>query len=915
MLSGLSRKCGLHLLSPASNPVETASTTRPYPRGVHATSNELSTLESAHKEGNDATLSACGPRTAPHEEPVDPSYHFTFPTKECEITRDENSLELSHRDDENLDAFTNDQLVIGHEESVSVMCLDEQSSSISAIMMDASFSDGTRNNQVSGSDFKPLTDNDVSGGVVCDEMSLSTINTVVAVASSSVVTGNNDASTSDKSPFGEVSVPPQEEGVRMTVTDNEDGLDEGSDRVTWYESSSLILGPSSATSSLENLVSLQERKESITKLVEDENVLSELSGYQVTFQEEPSSTINPCSAVSSVRNDVGLLAQECTTNLSNDENGISVLAGHVHFQEKSSSTIDPIGEEARLLPNEADGLVDEVDRLSEESNFLTSQEKPSSAITPVGEIAISPQEQGSAFKLIDDEDRLDEQENDDMYDEKPCSPISAGADFSTEQGSTKNLVNEADELEECDHEMCHENPSLTSSAIVTSACMSMVEGNVVRLACDEDKPAERPDHEACHREQFSTHGTETDIPTPRGKSKKKAKKNKTNINKKTTVTSSDDKVDSRFQTWLQNFTTFCKTQNEVEEQQMETSKSSFEGSTYQGAPSNYRGKKGHQKQVRQDDLLGNLESYNTSADIQIAMETDSVPSTAARASMSEFIYEDSTAGRIGSSDNEQTEFESDSLNSAESVPNRLNVFEALEAKEKGIYNVKDDQSVNENALDTGENKDMEIDSEDNYARNRSLLIDNSSEVEQPSEKKLKSKSDSECKERTERSLDTKWDKSDDLPLMANVDEVLVHHYILDLSVKFSEKIMKGNIVLFLEPRNEEVTKKQFQMTLDSSLVNIESVSEVALPDDYKVTFCGQETSSSGVQNGFLGNILGDKSHTPLPFKGLSYSVYGWCVQIWKPEATGKAWPRCVWIKYHTSPEGTSLTWATDQDGK
>ena len=190
-------------------------------------------------------------------------------------------------------------------------------------------------------------------------------------------------------------------------------------------------------------------------------------------------------------------------------------------------------------------------------------------------------------------------------------------------------------------------------------------------------------------------------------------------------------------------------------------------------------------------------------------------------------------------------------------------------------------------------------------------------------KKLKNGSDAVCNSRTEGSLDTNWDKSDDLPLMANVDEVLVYHYILDLSVKFSEKIMKGNIVLFLEPRNEEVTERQFQMTLDSTLVNIESVSEVVLPEDFEVTFCGhkqdnllsEETSSSGVQNGFLGNILGDKTHTPLPFKGLSYSVYGWCVQIWKPDAVGKAWPRCVWIKYHTTPEGTSLTWATDQDGK
>ena len=231
------------------------------------------------------------------------------------------------------------------------------------------------------------------------------------------------------------------------------------------------------------------------------------------------------------------------------------------------------------------------------------------------------------------------------------------------------------------------------------------------------------------------------------------------------------------------------------------------------------------------------------------------------------------------------------------------------------------EDVCDYATNAGENAG----GEGSCGRKRSLSTEEVCDVAQSSTKRTKSESDSDCKGRSEdeRSIGTKWDKSDDLPLMANVDEVLVYHYILDLSVEFNEKSMKGNIVLFLEPRNEEVTKKQFQMTLDSTLVNIESVSEVVLPDDFQVTFCrhkqsgllSHETTSSEVPLGFLGNILGDKSHTPLPFKGLSYSVYGWCVQISKPEATGKAWPRCVWIKYHTSPEGSSLTWATDQDGK
>ena len=218
------------------------------------------------------------------------------------------------------------------------------------------------------------------------------------------------------------------------------------------------------------------------------------------------------------------------------------------------------------------------------------------------------------------------------------------------------------------------------------------------------------------------------------------------------------------------------------------------------------------------------------------------------------------------------------------------------------------------------------------------------------------------------SVESKWDKSEDLPLMANVDEVLVEHYILDLNVDFEEQVMRGSIVLFLKPTNRKFTKRQFQLCLDSTLVNIESVHEVAVPSDYKIQFLGgangsnsdsilskdfksasehrkytgfeessplekhlersDPTSSdrcagtdsktsdpcSTRQEVFL-RFLNDKSQNPLPYKGLDYSVHGWCVRIWKPGATGGEWPRCVWIKYHTSPEGQSLTWARDQDGR
>ena len=285
-----------------------------------------------------------------------------------------------------------------------------------------------------------------------------------------------------------------------------------------------------------------------------------------------------------------------------------------------------------------------------------------------------------------------------------------------------------------------------------------------------------------------------------------------------------------------------------------------------------------------------------------------VLSTNAESSVSEInVGKTSGEHNIGASHME-SETESDFVRNSDVQFKNTNLFEILEATKVGHCSSPDRSC----------------------ARKRPSVIDSSCDGEKCSVKKLKHECECECESNCESKCDktvekslsstsSEWDKSKDLPLMANVDEVLVKHYILDLSVKFSEKIMQGSIVLFLNPRNEEVTKRQFQMTLDSTLVNIESVSEIVLPDDFKLTFFGQEEdsgSTSGVQlNGFLGDILGDNSHNPLPFKGLQYSVYGWFVRIWKPDATGKAWPRCIWIKYHTSPEGKSLTWATDQNGK
>lgn len=163
----------------------------------------------------------------------------------------------------------------------------------------------------------------------------------------------------------------------------------------------------------------------------------------------------------------------------------------------------------------------------------------------------------------------------------------------------------------------------------------------------------------------------------------------------------------------------------------------------------------------------------------------------------------------------------------------------------------------------------------------------------------------------------------DVPLMANVDEVLVYHYKLELDVHFEEKCIDGNILLFTKPTNEKVVEKEFQMCLDCTLIDIQSVHEITLPDNFDIHFHNRSSRHKDIKPfhcdlknpcqscSFLQSY---KSHLSdgLKYKTLSYAVYGWCIRVWKENST--EWPKCVFIKYRTKPIGPSLMWCTDSDG-
>ncbi|CAK6950587.1 aminopeptidase O [Scomber scombrus] len=50
--------------------------------------------------------------------------------------------------------------------------------------------------------------------------------------------------------------------------------------------------------------------------------------------------------------------------------------------------------------------------------------------------------------------------------------------------------------------------------------------------------------------------------------------------------------------------------------------------------------------------------------------------------------------------------------------------------------------------------------------------------------------------------------TDDLPLCANTNHILVRHYVLDLTVHFDRKVVSGSVVLFLQPCSGVMTRPQ-----------------------------------------------------------------------------------------------------------
>uniref|UniRef100_A0A8C2ZU30 Aminopeptidase O (putative) n=1 Tax=Cyclopterus lumpus TaxID=8103 RepID=A0A8C2ZU30_CYCLU len=221
--------------------------------------------------------------------------------------------------------------------------------------------------------------------------------------------------------------------------------------------------------------------------------------------------------------------------------------------------------------------------------------------------------------------------------------------------------------------------------------------------------------------------------------------------------------------------------------------------------------------------------------------------------------------------------------------------------------------------------------------------------------------------------------TDDLPLRANTNHILVRHYVLDLTVHFDRKVISGSVVLFLEPCSglgtaaeddpgakeagvslpgiglaqtaaeagnsqsshswETTSDGDFTLLLDCCDLDVSKVEEVDVTSVSATSSLLPEVASerSGVssaspQAAFIQNLISMPSSRWRPkqrlFSACSRALGAqggsslhfhrdrWSLQVRKKGvASPQEFPRAVRICYETRPAGGSVRWTEDQDNR
>ena len=141
--------------------------------------------------------------------------------------------------------------------------------------------------------------------------------------------------------------------------------------------------------------------------------------------------------------------------------------------------------------------------------------------------------------------------------------------------------------------------------------------------------------------------------------------------------------------------------------------------------------------------------------------------------------------------------------------------------------------------------------------------------------------------------DVSVNKDTDLPLMANIDCILVRHYMMQLLFDFDDETVVGEAIIFCqdvqENKDDINESSEFEMLLDHRHIEFVEVSE--LQD------CASElelisSSFESRKDLNLMNSCFQKSTTPLAFK-----TEEWCLRIWKEGiSSAKDFPNVIKIK-------------------
>ncbi len=183
----------------------------------------------------------------------------------------------------------------------------------------------------------------------------------------------------------------------------------------------------------------------------------------------------------------------------------------------------------------------------------------------------------------------------------------------------------------------------------------------------------------------------------------------------------------------------------------------------------------------------------------------------------------------------------------------------------------------------------------------------------------------------------------DLPLMSNSGDLLVHHYALDLSCDFEAQKMTGDITLFLSQtrdkdggakgnsqifsmkdfhpdvtpnksqlendKSAELTSDNFKLVLDCKDLEIHCVEELILAREAEFEVCSLLQKRRELCT--ISSKLRDVGKCELLFR-----TEEWCVRIWKTGVKSNiSFPSIIRISYSTIPQGNSLRWVRDQDGR